>query len=94
MPTSNTPIALARPKRKGRSGIAGSIGNPIARPIVFEQRAGVFEMHQVLLPMSSTFLLKDINTAELVKAWQFLFVLGHNKYQGTVQSMINPVAIR
>jgi hypothetical protein len=24
----------------------------------------------------------------------FMFVLGHNKYQGAVQSMINPVAIR
>ena len=28
------------------------------------------------------------------KAWEFLFVLEHNKYQGAVQSMINPVAIR
>jgi kynurenine formamidase len=64
--------------------------------IPFEQGAGVFEVHQILLPMSGTFILENINTAELVKdkAWEFLFVLGQNKYQGAVQSMINPVAIR
>ena len=33
------------------------------------------------------------NTAELSKAYEFMFVLGQNKYQGAVQSMINPVAI-
>ena len=64
--------------------------------IPFEQGAGVFEVHQILLPMSGTFILENINTAELVKdkAWEFMFVLGQNKYQGAVQSMINPVAIR
>lgn len=37
-----------------------------------------------------------MNTAELVndKAWEGMFVLGQSKYQGAVQSMINPVAIR
>ena len=64
--------------------------------IPFEQGAGVFEVHQILLPMSGTYILENVNTAELVKdkAWEFLFVLGQNKYQGAVQSMINPVAIR
>lgn len=64
--------------------------------IPFEQGAGIFEVHQILLPMSGTYILENINTAELVKdkAWEFLFVLGQNKYQGAVQSMINPVAIR
>jgi kynurenine formamidase len=64
--------------------------------IPFEQGAGIFEVHQILLPMSGTFILENINTAELVKdkAWEFMFVLGQNKYQGAVQSMINPVAIR
>jgi hypothetical protein len=28
------------------------------------------------------------------KAWVFIFLLGQNKYQGAVQSMINPVPIR
>lgn len=64
--------------------------------IPFEQGAGVFEVHQILLPMSGTYILENINTADLVrdKAWEFMFVLGQNKYQGSVQSMINPVAIR
>ena len=64
--------------------------------IPFEQGAGVFEVHQILLPMGGTYILENINTAELAKdkAWEFMFVLGQNKYQGAVQSMINPVAIR
>jgi kynurenine formamidase len=64
--------------------------------IPFEKDAGVFEVHQILLPMSGTYNLENLNTAELVKdkAWEFMFVLGQNKYEGSVQSMINPVAIR
>jgi kynurenine formamidase len=64
--------------------------------IPFEKDSGVFEVHQILLPMSGTYILENINTAELAKdkAYEFMFVLGHNKYQGAVQSMINPVAIR
>ena len=64
--------------------------------IPFEQGAGVFEVHQILLPMGGTYILENINTAELAKdkAYEFMFVLGQNKYQGSVQSMINPVAIR
>ena len=64
--------------------------------IPFEQGAGVFEVHQILLPMSGTYILENINTAELAKdkAYEFMFVLGQNKYQGSVQAMINPVAIR
>ncbi len=64
--------------------------------IPFEKDAGVFEVHQILLPMNGTYILENVNTAELAKdkAYEFMFVLGHNKYQGAVQSMINPVAIR
>jgi kynurenine formamidase len=64
--------------------------------IPFEQGAGVFQVHQELLPKGGTYILENINTAELVRdrAWEFLFVLGHAKYKGAVQAMINPVAIR
>ncbi len=64
--------------------------------IPFEKDAGIFEVHQILLPMNGTYLLENVNTAELAKdkAYEFLFVLGQNKYQGAVQSMVNPVAIR
>jgi len=61
-----------------------------------DKDGGVFGVHQILLPMGGTFILENINTAELAKdkAYEFMFVLGQNKYQGAVQSMINPVAIR
>jgi len=64
--------------------------------IPFEPGAGIFEVHQILLPMSGTYILENVNTAELAKdkAYEFMFVLGQNKYQGSVQSMINPVAVR
>ena len=64
--------------------------------IPFEKDAGVFEVHQILLPMSGTYILENINTAELAKdkAYEFMFILGQNKYEGSVQVMINPVAIR
>ena len=61
-----------------------------------DKEGGIFGVHQILLPMSGTYILENINTAELAKdkAYEFMFVLGQNKYQGAVQSMINPVAIR
>lgn len=64
--------------------------------IPFEKDAGLFEVHQILLAMNGTYILEGMQTANLAKdkAWEFMFVLGHNKYKGAVQSMINPVAIR
>jgi kynurenine formamidase len=76
--------------------VAVGADNWAVEAIPFEQGAGVFEVHQILLPMSGTYILENINTAELAKdkAYEFMFVLGQNKYEGAVQSMINPVAIR
>lgn len=64
--------------------------------VPFEQGAGVFEVHQILLARNGVYILENIVTAELVKdkAWEFMFVLGQPKYEGSVQAMINPVAIR
>ena len=80
----------------GKGVVAVGADTWAVEAIPFEEGAGLFEVHQILLPMSGTYILENINTAELVKdkAWEFMFVLGHNKYQGAVQSMINPVAIR
>jgi kynurenine formamidase len=63
--------------------------------IPFESK-NVFEVHQILLPMNGTYILENMDTAELAKdkAYEFLFVLGHPRFRGGVQSMINPVAIR
>lgn len=56
----------------------------------------VFEVHQVLLPRSGTYILENMDTAQLAadKAYEFMFVLGQPRFQGGVQSMVNPVAIR
>jgi kynurenine formamidase len=61
----------------------------------FESK-NVFEVHQILLPMSGTYILENMNTADLAKdkAYEFLFVLGTARFKGGVQGMINPVAIR
>ena len=63
--------------------------------VPFETK-NVFEVHQILLPMNGTYILENMDTAELAKdkAYEFLFVLGHARFKGAVQSMINPVAIR
>jgi kynurenine formamidase len=63
--------------------------------IPFESK-NIFEVHQILLPMSGTYILENINTDQLVadKAYEFLFVLGVPKITGAVQGIINPVAIR
>jgi len=64
--------------------------------IPFEKDAGVFEVHQILIPLNGIHILENINTEELVKdqAWEFLFTLGAARITGGVQSIINPVAIK
>lgn len=64
--------------------------------VPFEPGVGVFEVHQILLAKNGTYILENMNTGPLAKdqAWEFMFVLGHSKYKGAVQAMINPVAIR
>ena len=56
----------------------------------------VFEVHQILLAMNGTYILENLDTAELAKdkGYEFLFVLGQPRWRGGVQSMINPIAIR
>ncbi|MCA6109726.1 cyclase family protein [Bradyrhizobium cenepequi] len=61
----------------------------------FESK-NVFEVHQILLAKNGTYILENMDTAELArdKGYEFLFVLGQPRWRGGVQSMINPVAIR
>ena len=56
----------------------------------------MFPVHQALLTKSGTYILENMNTAELAKdgVGEFLFVLGQPRFVGTVQVVINPVAIR
>jgi kynurenine formamidase len=61
----------------------------------FESK-NVFEVHQILLAHNGTYILENINTAALAadKGYEFLFVLGVPKITGSVQAIINPIAIR
>ena len=64
--------------------------------IPFEKDAGVFEVHQILIPLNGIHILENINTEEMVKdqAWEFLFTLGPTRITGAVQAIINPIAIK
>jgi len=64
--------------------------------IPFENPKRAFEVHQTLLTKSGTYILENMNTAELAKdgVGEFLFVLGQPRFVGTVQVVINPIAIR
>ena len=62
----------------------------------FEKGAGVFEVHQILIPLNGIHILENVNTEEMVRdqAWEFLFTLGAARITGGVQSIVNPVAIK
>ena len=64
--------------------------------IPFEKDVGVFEVHQILIPMNGIHILENVNTEEMVrdKAWEFLFTLGTARITGGVQSIVNPIAIK
>ena len=64
--------------------------------IPHEDPALAFPVHQELLARNGIYILENMNTAELVadEAWEFLFVLGTPRLEGSVQAIINPVAIR
>ena len=56
--------------------------------IPFEKDAGIFEVHQILLPLNGIYILENMNTEEMVKdqAWEFLFTLGPSRITGAVRS--------
>jgi kynurenine formamidase len=64
--------------------------------IPFEKDAGVFEVHQILIPLNGIYILENANTEELVRdqAWEFLLTLGAPRITGGVQAIVNPVAIK
>ena len=64
--------------------------------VPFEKDAGIFEVHQILIPMNGIHILENINTEEMAKdqAWEFLFTLGPARITGGVQAIVNPIAIK
>ncbi|MEQ1863554.1 MAG: cyclase family protein [Micropepsaceae bacterium] len=64
--------------------------------VPFEVKTEAFPVHQILLAKNGVYILETLNTAALAAdgATEFLFVLGQPRFQGAVQAVINPVAIR
>jgi kynurenine formamidase len=64
--------------------------------IPFEDPAVPFIVHQTLLVKHGVHILENVDTAALAAdgATEFLFVLGQPRIKGTVQAIVNPVAIR
>lgn len=56
----------------------------------------VWEGHQVLLAQNGIHILETMDTRELVRdgVTEFMFVLGVPRYRGSIQAIINPIAIR
>ena len=56
----------------------------------------LFPVHQALLVDHGVYVLESMNTAELAAdgAHEFFFVLGQPRFAGSVQAVINPVAIK
>ena len=55
-----------------------------------------FPVHQELLAKNGVYILENMDTRALAadSATEFLFVLGQPRFVGSVQAVINPVAIR
>ncbi len=64
--------------------------------IPFEQGAGSYEVHQILLALNGIYILENLKLDEMAKdkAWESLFTLGPTRITGGVQAWINPIAIR
>lgn len=64
--------------------------------IPFEDPGVMFHIHQVLINYNGIYILENMDTRELArdKAYEFMFVLGPARITGTVQMIINPIAIR
>jgi kynurenine formamidase len=64
--------------------------------VPFEVKTEAFPVHQILLAKNGVYLLEGMDTKALAAdgATEFLFVLGQPRFQGAVQAVINPIAIR
>lgn len=61
-----------------------------------EDPANGFPVHVELLAKNGVYILENMDTRELAadRVHEFLFVLGQPKFEGAVQAIINPIAIR
>lgn len=56
----------------------------------------MFPVHPELLAKNGIYVLENMDVRALAadRGWEFLFVLGQPRFEGAVQAVINPVAIR
>ena len=75
--------------------IAGA-DNENLEVVPFEKGAGIFEVHQILLAQNGIYIIENLNLEEMVKdkAWASFFTLGAPRVTGSVQAIVNPIAIR
>jgi len=61
-----------------------------------EDPQAAFPVHQVLLAKQGVYILENVETAELAAdgAHEFMFVVSAPRFEGAVQMVVNPVAIR
>ena len=64
--------------------------------IPFEQGAGIYEVHQILLAQNGIYILENVKLDEMArdKAWESFFTLGPPRITGGVQAWINPIAVK
>ena len=64
--------------------------------IPHEDAALAFPVHVELLAKNGIYILENMDSRALAadEGWEFLFVLGQPRFEGAVQAVINPVAIR
>ncbi len=64
--------------------------------IPFENAARPFDVHLTLLAKNGVYILENMMTQDLAAdgATEFFFTLGAPRFEGTVQAVINPVAVR
>jgi kynurenine formamidase len=69
----------------GKGVVAVGADTWAVETIPFESK-NVFEVHQILLAMNGTYILENMDTAELAKdkGYEFLFVLGQPRFRGGV----------
>lgn len=82
--------------KKGVVAIGSDTGGLEVHPSELGKNAHLAPVHGLLLANYGVYILENIVTKELANdmAYEFMFVLGQPRLKGTVQAIINPIAIR
>lgn len=76
--------------------VAVGVDNHSFEHIPFADPKRPYEVHQTMLPRNGVYIMEFVQTAELARdgVCEFMIVLSPPRLDGTVQSILNPVAIR